>query len=70
MGLQFGEFVLENIPDDFHRYAEVLVSDDIPQTGDLAPLDLRMAGEDPRNLFGGFSNDLKVVKNASTCTLC
>lgn len=55
---------LNDIPDDIDIQAEILVGNDVPQTGHLAPGDFGMLiSEAPRHLPLRLANDLQTVND-------
>jgi hypothetical protein len=55
----------DNLPDAFKIYSQIIMDQDIPESGYGAPVDLRMPNlEIIANSFGGFGKGLKIAQDS------
>jgi|GEM_PF-3733135 hypothetical protein len=55
----------DNLPDAFKIYSQIIMDQDVPESGYGAPVDLRMPNlETIANSFGGFGKGLKIAQDS------
>jgi hypothetical protein len=63
--MQPGQMDRDNLPDAFKVYSQIIVDENIPESGYGAPVDLRMPNlEIIADSFGGFGKGLKIAQDS------